>query len=568
LSDEPTQGTTGETLQDLFETRRADTGRGRQLLSRVVSMVEAGEGFDQTSVLVHQLRQLPDEQHGKELDQYLFERISSFDCARQELETIHSELQEQLEHLLSPPFFPSRYLGKVATSRGAYANVLHAGTRRLVAFGDGVGVDDLVVGDEVYLCREQNIVMEKARVRSPQTGETSAMVRQIDEERIVVAERDTEVVLSVGDELDTETLRPGDLVLWDRSANIALGRLEPGSELGFEDIDSTPRGQLGGLDQLRDDVIARFVFTISDPDLARNYGILNEGAQRLLLQGPPGTGKTTLMRIVASRIAKETNQNCRVVSISGAELYSSYVGETERNIRRCFAILNDYEGPGIVFFDEIDAIGRARGHAAGYHDDRFLGTLLAEMEGMRRSDVAVIAATNRADALDPALRGRFSWELEIPRPNMAAARQIFSVHLSDDIPYRPNGAKAPDTRHALIEAGVAGLYEPNTDNMIASLQFRDGKRRDIAACDLMSGRLIEQICVATRSKAFGRHCRGGQSGVSIADMQAAVADAIDRLRNTLSTQNVGCYLHDLPQDVDVVAVDPYQPRTNAQKYAR
>ncbi len=568
MSDENTQRSPGATLQDLFDAQRAETGRGRQLLSRVVSLIEAGAASDQTTVLVDQLRKLPDAQHGKELDRYLLERISAFDRARQELETIHSELQEQLQHLLSPPFFPSRYMGTVATSRGAYANILHAGARRLVAFGDGLTADDLAVGDEVYLCREQNVVIEKAQTSTPQTGETSSMVRQVDNGRIVVAERDTEVVLSVGNELDVEELRPGDLVLWDRTANVALGRLEPGSQLGFEDIDATPRRQLGGLDQLRDDVISRFVFTISDPDLARNYGVLNEGAQRLLLQGPPGTGKTTLMRIVASKIAQETNRNCRVVSISGAELYSSYVGETERNIRRCFAILNDYDGPGIVFFDEIDAIGRARGHASGYHDDRFLGTLLAEMEGMRRSDVAVIAATNRADALDPALRGRFSWELEIPRPNMAAARQIFAVHLSNDIPYRPNGAKAPDTRHVLIDAGVAGLYDPNSDNMIASLQFRDGKRRDVAARDLVSGRLIEQICVAARSKAFGRHCRGGKSGVSISDMQAAVADAIDRLRNTLSRQNVGCYLHDLPQDMDVVTLDPYQPRIDSQKYVR
>jgi SpoVK/Ycf46/Vps4 family AAA+-type ATPase len=165
------------------------------------------------------------------------------------------------------------------------------------------------------------------------------------------------------------------------------------------------------------------------------------------------------MRIIAARIAHETKQRCRVVTVSGAELYSSYVGETERNIRRCFAVLNDYDGPGIAFFDEIDAIGRVRGNVSGYHDDRFLGTLLAELEGMRRSDVAVIAATNRADTLDPALRSRFSSEIEMPRPNMTAASQIFSIHMPEDLPYRPNSGEAPMTRQALIDASVARLFD-------------------------------------------------------------------------------------------------------------
>ena len=315
-------------------------------------------------------------------------------------------------------------------------------------------------------------------------------------------------------------------------------------------------------------VLARFVFSIIHPDLAREYQVMDDGARRLLLQGPPGTGKTTLMRMIAARIAQETSQHCRVVTISGAQLYSSYVGETERNIRRCFAQLQDYDGPGILFFDEIDAIGRVRGNISGYHDDRFLGTLLAELEGMQRTNIAVIAATNRSDTLDSALRGRFSWEIEMPRPDKVAATQIFAIHMPEDLPYQANGFEASRSREDLIDAGVSHLYQPNADNKIASLKFRDGKQREVAARELVSGRLIEQICNSARVAAFERRCRGGESGLSVEDMQTATADAIERLRQTLTVRNISSYLSDLPQDLDVVSVEAIRPRVDRARYVQ
>jgi SpoVK/Ycf46/Vps4 family AAA+-type ATPase len=361
-------------------------------------------------------------------------------------------------------------------------------------------------------------------------------------------------------------LRPGDLILWDRNAQIALGRLDSDSQSGYEDVGHATPPALGGLSQVCEDVVARFIFSITHPDIAREYQVDADNGKRLLLIGPPGTGKTTMMRMIAGKIAAATGQDCRVITIAGAELHSSYVGETESNIRRVFATLNDYDGPAIVFFDEFDAIARARGNQSGFHEDRFLGTLLAEIEGIRGSNVAVIAATNRADALDPAARSRFSWEIDMPRPGITAARQIFSIHMSVDVPYQTNGSEAPTSRELIIDSGVSRLFEPNSDNKIASLQFRDGKKREIAARELVSGRLIEQVCDSARIAAFERQCRGGQSGVSVNDMQVAADNAIERLRNTLTTRNVGDFITDLPQDMDVVSVDPIRPRINATRY--
>lgn len=568
MTDEKPERSLRSVRQHLFQLRSDDDPDKGQLLARVRQMLDANADIEAIALCIGRIRHRGDPEQCTNLDRLLLERIAGFDGARKDLEAVHSQLQEALQELLNPPFFPARYLGSVATQAGVYAKVTQDGTHRVVAFGDGLESNDLSVGEQVLLCHERNTVIAKAPNPGPRTGETAALARHAEDGRLVLSDRDTEVVVTMSSQLAAESLRPGDLILWDRDAHIALSRLEQGNELGYEDVDDSLPQQLGGLDQVCESVLARFVFSILHPSIAHEYRVNNDGAKRLLLQGPPGTGKTTLMRIVAARIALETRRFCRVVTISAAELYSSYVGETERNIRRCFATLNDYDGPGIAFFDEIDAIGRARGNASGYHDDRFLGTLLAELEGMRRSDVAVIAATNRADTLDPALRGRFSWEIEMPRPNMRAARQIFSIHMPEDVPYRPNSREAPKTRQSLIDAGVSRLYEPNTDNMIASLQFRDGKRREVAARELVSGRLIEQICGAARAAAFERQCRGGESGVSVEDMQAAAADAIGRLRKTLTTRNVQSFLSDLPQDLDVVAVESIQPRVETARYIR
>jgi ATP-dependent 26S proteasome regulatory subunit len=551
----------------LFHGRRNDGVENGRLFACIVRMLDANADIDDIATCIDRIRQRGDTEQCRNLDRLLLERIAGFDSARKELEAVHDKLQDSLQELLNPPFFPARFLGSVTTPAGEYAKVSHDGIHRVVAFAHEISSGDLCVGDEVYLCHERNAVIAKANSRR-EIGETAALVRRTEDGRLILSDRDTEVVVSASEKLAVESLQPGDLMLWDRYAQIALNRLEQSARLGYEDIDDTPPQQLGGLDQMRESVLARFVFGILYPDLAREYHVANDGARRLLLHGPPGTGKTTLMRIIAARIALETKQNCRVVTISGAELYSSYVGETERNIRRCFAALNDYDGPGIAFFDEIDAIGRLRGNVSGFHDDRFLGTLLAELEGIHRNNVAVIAATNRADTLDPALRSRFSWEIEMPKPNMTAAGQIFSIHMPEDLPYRPNSGEAPTTRQALIDAGVSRLYEPNSDNMIASLQFCDGKRREVAARELVSGRLIEQICGAARTAAFERQCRGGESGVSVEDMQTAAADAVVRLRKTLTTRNVKSFLPDLPPDLDVVSVEAIQARVDPARYAR
>jgi SpoVK/Ycf46/Vps4 family AAA+-type ATPase len=216
------------------------------------------------------------------------------------------------------------------------------------------------------------------------------------------------------------------------------------------------------------------------------------------------------------------------------------------------------EGYAVLFMDEIESIGRIRGGAVSQHSDKFLAALLAELDGFSdRRNVAIICATNRKDLLDSALYERLSdLEINVGRPNMKSASAIFGIHLPACIPFHPNGELAKSTREELIEHAVSRFYSPNAGNELCTLRFRDGKQRTIVARELASGRIFESVCRAARRTAFLREVRGGDAGVKLTDMQEAVSQTLERMRSTLTIRNAQAYLHDLPQDVDIVSVEP------------
>jgi SpoVK/Ycf46/Vps4 family AAA+-type ATPase len=183
---------------------------------------------------------------------------------------------------------------------------------------------------------------------------------------------------------------------------------------------------------------------------------------------------------------------------------------------------------------------------------------LAELDGFAdRRNVAIICATNRKDLLDSALYERLSdLEISVGRPEMTGARAIFQIHLPESVPFHPNGVLAKSTRQELIEHAVSQFYSPNAGNELCTLRFRDGKQRVIVARELASGRLFENVCRSARRSAFLREVRGGAEGVRLSDMQDAVSQTLERMRHTLTINNAQAYLHDLPQDVDVVSVEP------------
>jgi transitional endoplasmic reticulum ATPase len=185
-------------------------------------------------------------------------------------------------------------------------------------------------------------------------------------------------------------------------------------EISYEDI--------GGLSQEIREIREMIEVPLRHPELFDRLGI--NPPSGVLLHGPPGTGKTLIARAVAS----ETDAN--FISISGPEIVSKFYGESEQRLRQIFEEAAK-TAPSIIFIDEIDSIAPKREEVSGDLERRVVAQLLALMDGLSsRGEVIVIAATNRPNALDPAIRrgGRFDREIEIGIPNKNGRLEVLYVH--------------------------------------------------------------------------------------------------------------------------------------------
>ena len=193
--------------------------------------------------------------------------------------------------------------------------------------------------------------------------------------------------------------------------------------ISYEDI--------GGLGEALAKVREMIELPLKHPILFRRLGI--DPPRGVLLHGPPGTGKT----LIAKAVASETKAH--FTSINGPEIISKYYGESEKQLREIFdeAAAN---APAIIFIDELDSIAPKREDVTGEVERRVVAQLLTLLDGMEgRDNVVVIGATNRRDAIDPALRrpGRFDRELEIGVPDKNGREEIINIHtrgmpISDD----------------------------------------------------------------------------------------------------------------------------------------
>ncbi|MBL6747756.1 MAG: CDC48 family AAA ATPase [Candidatus Poseidonia sp.] len=188
---------------------------------------------------------------------------------------------------------------------------------------------------------------------------------------------------------------------------------------------------VGGIGQQLLKVREMIELPLKHPELFRRLGI--DSPKGVLLHGPPGTGKTMIAKAVATEV------NAHFKSINGPEIISKYYGESEKKLREIFDEASA-NSPAIIFIDEIDSICPKREDVSGEVERRVVAQMLTLMDGMQgRDNVVIIGATNRRDALDPALRrpGRFDREIEIGVPDREGRSEIMDVHtrqmpISDD----------------------------------------------------------------------------------------------------------------------------------------
>ena len=188
------------------------------------------------------------------------------------------------------------------------------------------------------------------------------------------------------------------------------------------------------------------------PELFKRLGV--EAPKGVLLHGPPGTGKTLL----AKAVANETNAS--FYTIGGPEIMSKYYGESEEKLRNIFEQA-EKNAPSIIFIDEIDSIAPKRDEVSGEVERRIVAQLLSLMDGMSsRGKVVVIGATNRVNAVDPALRrpGRFDREIELGVPDRDGRLEILQIHargmpLAKDVDLE----KLADISHGFVGADLQAL---------------------------------------------------------------------------------------------------------------
>jgi transitional endoplasmic reticulum ATPase len=227
-----------------------------------------------------------------------------------------------------------------------------------------------------------------------------------EETRFIVTNTDPSGIVRIEEETEVEVLPelPPSLKIEEKAIPVVT----------YEDI--------GGMRDVVQKVREMIELPLRHPELFERLGV--EPPKGVLLYGPPGCGKTLLARAVANE------SGAHFISISGPEVTSKWYGESEKRIREIFEEA-EKNAPSIIFIDEVDALAPKREEVTGEVERRMVSQLLTCMDGLKkRGKVIVIAATNRPNAIDPALRrtGRFDREIEIPVPDRNGRLEILKIH--------------------------------------------------------------------------------------------------------------------------------------------
>ena len=230
--------------------------------------------------------------------------------------------------------------------------------------------------------------------------------------------------------VEPEELKPLELVGVNKDTYLIYEKLptEYDSRVRVMELDTKPTekySDMGGVDKQIQELEEAIVFPLEKKHLFEAIGI--KPPKGVLMFGPPGTGKTMLARAVAARV------KATFLKLAGSQLVQAYIGDGAKMVRDAFALARE-KAPTIVFIDEIDAVGLKRsggdGHG-GQEVQRTMLELLNQLDGFSSTDdVKVIAATNRADVLDPALlrSGRLDRKIEFPMPNEEGRAKILEIH--------------------------------------------------------------------------------------------------------------------------------------------
>ena len=283
---------------------------------------------------------------------------------------------------------------------------------------------------------------------------------------------------------NADKLKPADLVGVNKDSYLILDMLpaEYDSRVKAMEVDEKPTEDytdIGGLDKQIQELTEAVVLPMTHAEKFKTLGI--RAPKGVLLYGPPGTGKTLIARACAAQT------NAAYLKLAGPLLVQMFIGDGAKLVRDAFALAKE-KAPAIIFIDEIDAIGTKRFDSDTNGDrevQRTMLELLNQLDGFSSDDrVKIIAATNRADILDPALlrSGRLDRKIEFPHPNEDARAQIMEIHsrkmnLSgevnfDELARSTDDFNAAQLKAVCVEAGMLALRRDGTE--VSHEDFNEG----------------------------------------------------------------------------------------------
>ena len=335
----------------------------------------------------------------------------------------------------------------------AYSEDQNRGIIRIDGFtrkNAGVAINEYVIVRTAKVSNAVSVVLAPIDMKLNVDEDFTNFVKNRLMERTFV-EGDTTLVMMLGHAIPFTVIksRPHGIVRITHGTNVQI-LTEPTPEA--KGMPRTTYEDIGGLHEEIQRIREMVELPLRHPELFQRLGI--EPPKGVLLHGPPGCGKTLLARAVAN----ESEAN--FYSINGPEIMSKFYGESEARLREMFQKAQK-NSPSIIFIDELDAIAPKREEVTGEVERRVVAQLLALMDGLEgRGNLIVVGATNRPEALDPALRrpGRFDREIEIGVPDKQARHEILQIHtrgmpLAEDVDLK----KLTEMTHGYTGADLAAL---------------------------------------------------------------------------------------------------------------
>ena len=476
----------------------------------------------------------------------------------EKLSAVLEEAREQLAMLRAEveklTTAPNPFATVLGVNSDSTVDVISGGRQMRVNAQPSIEIKELQRGQQVLVNDSMNIVEVRDFDRQGQVVTVKELLS--DDRLLVMAHADEERVVELAGPLQGVFLRIGDHVRIDPRHGLAYERLirPEVEELVLEEVPDVTYEQVGGLkdqiEAIKDAVELPYVHR----DLFEEYGLV--APKGVLLYGPPGCGKTLIAKAVANSLAdavarRTGHQDARsyFLNIKGPELLNKYVGETERQIRLIFQRAREKSDEGvpvIVFFDEMDSLFRTRGTGISSDvESTIVPQLLSELDGVEMiKNVIVIGASNREDLIDPAILrpGRLDVKIKIARPNIAAAKQIFKIYLSPDLPFDAEALEAAGGDPVvlvdrIVDRVVEKMYAESDQNRFLEVTYQNGDREVLYFRDFASGAMIENIVRRAKKAAIKRRIAGDAGGISAQDLLVGIKQEFREHEDLPNTTN-------------------------------